>query len=235
VIVDVGRAGPGVEAVLRDMPRRGLALVVADDARDLPNGLGVVLDVSADGTGTVIGSYPDAPVGSFTVDGLDRAAAERLAIALGSLGPETSSASAGGLLELLGLGDVEDLDVAAAWAERRPDVLSVPIGVDDAGDPLSIGFRRDGPHAMVAGTTGSGKGELLQTLLVALAVTHSPDDLALFLIDFKGGATFAPLAELPHVVGLVTDLESDGSLATRAFTALDAEIERRKRVLDAAR
>src|SRR5690606_3354504 len=98
----------------------------------------------------------------------------------------------------------------------------VAIGSDPAGEPVTVGFRRDGPHGMVAGTTGSGKSELLQTLLGALALTHPPDRLTLFLIDYKGGATFASLANLPHVVGLVTDLENDTSLATRAFTALDA-------------
>ena len=235
VVVDLGRAGAAVEGLIRDLSGRGLVVVLAESRRDLPNGLGVVIDLDSDGTGAVVGGYPDAPVGSFVAESIDAETCERLALGLGGLGPDVEKAASAGLLELLGLGDVDSLDVTRSWASQRREPLTVAIGADSDGDPVTIGFRRDGPHGMVAGTTGSGKSELLQTLLVALAVTHPPTELSLFLIDFKGGATFAPLATLPHVVGLVTDLESDGSLATRAFTALDAEIERRKRLLDGAR
>jgi len=235
VIIDIGRSTGGVEEIIRDLSGRGHVVAIATDRRDLPNGLAIVIELDRDGGGTMVGSYPDAPVGPFVADSLDTATSERLAVALGSLGPTSSGTGDGGLLHALGLGDTETLDVGRAWAERRTEPLTVAIGTDEAGDPVTIGFRRDGPHGMVAGTTGSGKSELLQTLLTALAVTHSPSELALFLIDFKGGSTFAPLERLPHIVGMVTDLESDGSLAMRAFTALDAEIDRRKRLLDAAR
>ncbi len=235
VVIDLGRAPASVEAVVRDVTGQGLVVVVANDRRDLPNGLEVVVDLDQEGGGTQVGGSRDGPVGPFRADGLDGPTSERLAIALGSLVGASSSLGGDGLLDILGLGEVHDVDIAESWSRPKPDPLTVAIGRDDAGEPVTIGFRRDGPHGMIAGTTGSGKSELLQTLLAALAVTHSPAELALFLIDFKGGATFAPLADLPHVVGLVTDLEGDSSLATRAFTALDAEIDRRKRLLDSAR
>ena len=214
---------------------RSLLVVGSPDQRDLPSGLAVVLDVNDRGGGTLIGHFADAPLGDIEVSGIPEPQAERLAIALGRLGGRTANAAPSGLVELLGLGSATHPNVLAAWQQPPTDRLTVAVGSDDSGTPVTVGFRRDGPHGMIAGTTGSGKSELLQTILTALALRHSPDRLALFLVDFKGGSTFAPLASLPHVVGLVTDLEHDSSLASRALTALDAEIDRRKRLLELAR
>ncbi|MCL1900488.1 MAG: FtsK/SpoIIIE domain-containing protein [Promicromonosporaceae bacterium] len=86
-----------------------------------------------------------------------------------------------------------------------------------------------GPHLLVAGTTGSGKSELLQSLILALASQHSPAALAMALIDFKGGASFGPCPRLPHVLGQVTDLDLGG--ASRCLDGLHAEVRRRKQVL----
>jgi DNA segregation ATPase FtsK/SpoIIIE, S-DNA-T family len=222
-----------------DVPRppsgRFLWVVGADDQRDLPSGLAAVMAISSDGTGSVVGSYTDAPLGDLDVDGVDDATAARLAISLARLGGRSEHLAPTGLVQLLGLGAAATVDVAAAWAATEVDRLTVTIGSDDAGAPVTIGFRRDGPHGMIAGTTGSGKSELLQTILTALALRHPPENLTMFLVDFKGGSTFAPLAKLPHVVGVVTDLEQDEALAMRAMTSLDAEIDRRKRLLEAAR
>ncbi len=221
---------------LQALPRgRCLLVVGSPERRDLPSGLAVVLDVTGRGHGTVIGHYADAPIGDIEVAGLGEQQAERLAIALGRLGGRGTNAAPTGLVELLGLGSATHPDVLGAWQKPPADRLTIAVGSDDSGSPITVGFRRDGPHGMIAGTTGSGKSELLQTILTALTLRHSPDRLTLFLIDFKGGSTFAPLASLPHVVGLVTDLEHDASLARRALTALGAEIDRRKRMLDAAR
>jgi S-DNA-T family DNA segregation ATPase FtsK/SpoIIIE len=104
----------------------------------------------------------------------------------------------------------------------------VPIGTWHDG-PLVLDLARDGPHALIAGTTGSGKSELLQTLLTALAASNPPEDLTFLLIDYKGGAAFEELSRLPHTVGVVTDL--DEPLTRRALASLDAELRRRERVL----
>jgi S-DNA-T family DNA segregation ATPase FtsK/SpoIIIE len=212
-----------------------LWVVGATDRRDLPSGLVSVLEIAPGGRAEVIGAYPDAPIGPVQVRGVDLARAGRLAVMLGRLAGPASASAPEGIVELLGVGSDASPDVVAAWRRAGGERLTVPVGSDDAGEPVTIGFRRDGPHGMVAGTTGSGKSELLQTMLAALVLCHRPDQLTLFLVDFKGGSTFAPLARLPHVVGLVTDIENDATLAARALTALDAEIGRRKRILEAAR
>jgi S-DNA-T family DNA segregation ATPase FtsK/SpoIIIE len=117
--------------------------------------------------------------------------------------------------------------LAARWAGA--DGWAVPLGTGAGGTPVCFDLIRDGPHLLVAGTTGSGKSELLQTFVLGLALTRSPADLALVLVDFKGGASLGACSGLPHVVGQVTDLEP--GLAARALAGLRAELRRRERVL----
>lgn len=131
-------------------------------------------------------------------------------------------------------------DRLPTWAaERWQDAshrdghgLRTVLGVGSGGAPVSVDLVRDGPHVLVAGTTGSGKSELLQTLVTGLALGRSPDELSFALVDFKGGASFGACGRLPHVVGQVTDL--DPGLAGRALAGLRAELHRRERLLATA-
>lgn len=118
-------------------------------------------------------------------------------------------------------------EIAARWAGARG--WAVPLGTGAARTTVHLDLVRDGPHLLVAGTTGSGKSELLQALVLGLALTRSPADLAIVLVDFKGGASFGACPGLPHVVGRVTDLEQ--GLAARALGGLRAELRRRELVL----
>ena len=106
--------------------------------------------------------------------------------------------------------------------------LAADIGVDSQG-PVRLDLVRDGPHAVVAGTTGSGKSELLLAWVMALACRYPLGDLAFLLVDYKGGATFGPISSLPQVLGLLTDL--DGAATSRALASLRAELQRRERLL----
>ncbi|MBW4040606.1 MAG: hypothetical protein HIU86_00550 [Acidobacteria bacterium] len=95
--------------------------------------------------------------------------------------------------------------------------------------PVTLDLLADGPHAVVGGTTGSGKSALLTAWVLALAAAHPPERLVLLLVDCKGGATFDPLAELPQVSGVVTDLDAEE--AERAVASLGAELRRRERAV----
>ncbi|MBM7820897.1 S-DNA-T family DNA segregation ATPase FtsK/SpoIIIE [Cellulosimicrobium cellulans] len=140
--------------------------------------------------------------------------------------------------QLLGLPTVpRDLTawVDARWqdaARRDGSGLRAVLGVGSGGATVAVDLVRDGPHVLVAGTTGAGKSELLQTLVAGLALGRSPEELSFALVDFKGGASFGACGRLPHVVGTVTDL--DPGLAGRALAGLRSELRRREHVLAAA-
>jgi len=111
---------------------------------------------------------------------------------------------------------------------RKSGNLRAVIGQNAAG-PHSLDLRADGPHALVGGTTGSGKSELLQTWILSMAASHSPQRLTFLLVDYKGGSAFADCNHLPHTVGLVTDLAKNG--VRRALTSLNAELHYRERLI----
>ena len=142
------------------------------------------------------------------------------------------------LPEMLLGSDVETADIAAGWAGGAMPQVScgcrsapAPTGSSSSSTSRSRHRAGSGPHGLIVGATGSGKSELLRTLVTGLALTHSPELLGLVLIDFKGGATFAPLTDLPHVSGLITNLADDLALVDRVQAALQGEQQRRQRML----
>lgn len=133
------------------------------------------------------------------------------------------------LLDALGMPEPTAAEVERRWRGARPTGLRAPVGLGPEGT-FSLDLVGDGPHALVAGTSGAGKSELLQTLVASLAATYPPDRLTFLFVDYKGGASTASLRALPHAVGYVTNL--DGRLSMRALTSLRAELRRRMAVLE---
>ncbi len=144
------------------------------------------------------------------------------------------------LTDLLGIGDVHALDLTRTWRPRPPrDRLRVPIGVGADGSSMNLDIKESaqqgmGPHGLVIGATGSGKSELLRTLVLGLALTHSPEILNVVLVDFKGGATFAGMAGMPHVSAIITNLADELTLVDRMQDALSGEMTRRQELLRAS-
>ncbi|MGE0297250.1 type VII secretion protein EccCa [Pseudonocardia sp.] len=233
-------------------------LIVVDGVADGPGPWASAAGISVLRVGTPVGRRPAASVVRVTVGAgrLERAggtwlgrpdamtAAEALALArrLARLQPEGVDPTAEaprerGLPSLLGL---EGTDVAGLRARRVPaDRLRVPVGVDEHGAPVLLDLKESahggsGPHGLCVGATGSGKSELLRTLVLGLAATHASDELNLVLVDFKGGATFLGLAGLPHVSAVITNLAEELTLVDRMGDALAGEITRRQELLRAA-
>lgn len=178
-----------------------------------------------------------------TIDQLSIQDAEHIARALSAVSLRESGSSGRiprhvDFLDLYGVRMVDDLrrTIHTRWQRELPDGVlpfPVPIGRESLAVETFMLLDEDhhGPHGVLAGTTGSGKSELLQTLVCALAVEHDPRLVNLLLIDFKGGSTFNVFANLPHTVGMVTNL--DGALVERALEALKAETKYRQQLLKA--
>lgn len=206
----------------------------------------VSLRITVDGdSATVVDLRPQDPVAATgTVDAVPAAQVEGLVrmvapLRLSAEAAEEAEADAGSVdfTGALGIGDPGAMDVPRLWASRSERAfLRVPIGFDGMGQPLVLDLKEAaqlgmGPHGLCVGATGSGKSELLRTLVLALASTHAPDDLSMVLVDYKGGATFAPFEDLPHVAGIMTNLEDDTALIERAYASLSGEVQRRQQVL----
>ena len=130
-------------------------------------------------------------------------------------------------------------EIVERWTASDPTLAGQPLRRDGislravvghgAGDAFALDLHVHGPHALVGGTTGSGKSEFLQSWVLALAASHSPRRVTFLFVDYKGGAAFKRCTELPHCVGLVTDL--DQHLVRRALESLRAELRHREHIL----
>lgn len=141
------------------------------------------------------------------------------------------------LLDLFQVEKVEDLNIETRWRKNfRPTLsLATPIGVKAGGDILYLDLheKAHGPNGLVAGMVGSGKTELLQTLVASLAVNYHPYMVSFVLVDYKGGGMASPFADIPHTLGVITNLQK-GNLAERAITSFKVEMERRQKIFEDA-
>ena len=152
----------------------------------------------------------------------------------------TRKVAKGGLLGHLGIGDPAMVDPAVL---QRPqtmrEFMRVAIGVTPADELLWLdlketGQQGTGPHGILIGATGSGKSELLRTLVISLALTHSSERLNMLLVDYKGGAAFLGFEALPHVPAILTNMEAEFHLVERLDVAIRGEINRRQEIFRAA-
>jgi S-DNA-T family DNA segregation ATPase FtsK/SpoIIIE len=236
--------GPAFRELLARARELKAVVVLLVDARELePSAIDARLAVPERGTAAWEVHGQDAPsIPEIWLDEVDVGTAEATARALtplrlaeGGGDGERGLGASVRLVELLGLGDAADARPAPA-ARSRAASLRAPIGRSADGEVLWLDLKQAaeegmGPHGVLVGATGSGKSELLRSLVSGLAATHDPEQLAFVLVDYKGGAAFADLARLPHVAGMITNLQRDLSLVDRMRNALVGEQERRQTML----
>lgn len=218
------------------------AMCLVSKFESIPSDCGAAVEVRDDGTFRYARVGGDGyQVEGSAVDSLSGPDAEHIARALASVVMREVGGSGRiprrvDFLDLYKLRYVEDLpNHLRVWWRRNIDKGVLPFPVKIGRESLAVDTvvmldeDHHGPHGMLAGTTGSGKSELLQTLICALVMEHDPRLLNLLLIDFKGGATFNVFNSLPHTVGTVTNLDS--TRVTRALEALKAETTYRQQFL----
>ncbi|WP_394295634.1 type VII secretion protein EccCa [Nocardiopsis alkaliphila] len=223
-------------------------IILSSDRREEPDSVELRLLIEADGTlrEDTEGIKPDPESAYVPLEGrADNAGVAQLTTLARVLAPYGIAVTDGddamhetvGLPEILGVPDVAALDTRRTWRKRSTgDYLRVPIGVGPSGNTVLLDLKESafggmGPHGLVVGATGSGKSEMLRTMVASLVINHSPENLALLLVDFKGGATFADTDRLPHSAGLITNLADDDGLVIRFREATFGELVRRQQIL----
>ncbi len=223
---------PGLISLLRDGPGLDMYFVCIDaDERLLPEECRAIVAIGAETT--TVRRTGEPTVEGVCPDLVSPAWCERMARAIAPVKDVSSEDLSSALPSSSRLLDVMKLDpptseaVEGWWTNVGRTTKSV-IG-EGLDGPFAVDVRADGPHGLVAGTTGSGKSELLQTMIASLAIANRPDEMTFVLVDYKGGAAFKDCNNLAHTVGMVTDL--DGHLTTRALESLAAELHRREHQL----
>jgi DNA segregation ATPase FtsK/SpoIIIE, S-DNA-T family len=235
VALTQGRRAPA-RRLLRGDHHPAAGIVIAESADQLPAVTTTVVELFSE-LGDAELRRPQAAWGvdELVIGGCTDVTARELARTLARYeDPELELVGAGlprtvRLLPLLGMDDLDTSVIERAWRAGLPDPApATPLGVGEDG-VVHLDLVTDGPHGLIGGTTGSGKSELLRSLVAGMAARLDPDHLVFVLVDYKGGSAFDRCADLPHTVGMVTDL--DGHLGERALRSLEAELHQRERVL----
>ena len=214
----------------------GLSLVyVKDVMSSLPENIKTVIDIRDRHTGELVMEQGKLLQKQFKLDHLNNENKELMPRQLASLNHlETLKSSVPEKLtfmQMYGVKTVEDLNITQRWSEHSPyKTLAVPLGVSGPDEivDLNLHERAHGPHGLIAGTTGSGKSELIQSYILSLAVNFHPYDVAFLLIDYKGGGMANLFKDLPHLVGTITNLDKAQSM--RALESINAELKKRQRL-----
>ncbi|MFF3249227.1 type VII secretion protein EccCa [Streptomyces sp. NPDC002870] len=248
VIVVDGTTVPGGHRLDGHGFRNAVVLDLAGSLSWRPGRATLRLDVSADAVRLVRTDRDRQEQSTYLgrPDALGPVAATALAKVLSpyrlSLGGDTgqSLSSDTELTTLLGIPDLHRHEPGQLWERATGSSrLRVPIAIGPSGGPVELDIKESaqggtGPHGMLIGATGSGKSELLRTLVLALALTNSSETLNFVLVDFKGGATFLGLDELPHTSAVITNLADEVALVGRMQDALHGELMRRQELLRSA-
>lgn len=212
------------------------AIFLYDDMGQLPSECRTIIEVKS-GEGLLFQKQNMSNKRKFRIDSIGQHTYEQFAramapIRLSGSGAESSLPGCVTFLEGYGVRRPQEFQLERMWKSGLTyESMAVPIGVKADGDPFlfDIHEKKYGPHGLVAGMTGSGKSEMVQSWILSMALRFSPQDVSFVLIDFKGTGLLLPFAGLPHLAGTISDLDNK---IQRNLVALENELSRRKELLD---
>ena len=225
--------------LLNPTEEMGLSVIMlADSADKLPSSCNAIITDAGDTHGfmSTINAFPERD--NVTFDALSLRTAENFARSLSGIHLRETGVAAGipdilTFLDMYKTSKVEDLDIYHRWLENRTyESMRAMVGYKSGNQPLYLDIHEKyhGPHGLVAGTTGSGKSETLQSYILSLAINYHPDEVAFLLIDYKGGGMAQSFEGLPHVSGVITNL--GGNATNRALLSINAEIKHRQKLFN---
>lgn len=214
----------------------GITLVFFGDSKaDIPIGCGYLIDLLSSARGKLIDSSDESSTIEFEYPHISDAHAERIVEILAPVYTEEISLEGTltkniSMFDLLNIIAVDDLNLRERWEKSQVfKSMAAPVGVSKTGIVyLDLHDKAHGPHGLVAGTTGSGKSEILQTYILSMASLFSPDEVGFLIIDFKGGGMVNQFKELPHLLGAITNI--DGKEINRSLKSIKAELQKRQRM-----
>lgn len=208
---------------------------MADTKGDIPQGCSSLIWVDSLSSGTLVRSSNQDERTDFTFNSIDDRAAQQIVMLLAPVYTEEISLESTltkniSLFEMFNILVVEDLDLEQRWANSKVfQSMAAPIGVTKTGIiSLDLHDKAHGPHGLVAGTTGSGKSEVLQTYILSIATIFHPYEVAFVIIDFKGGGMVNQFKNLPHLLGAITNI--DGKQIDRSLKSIKAELQKRQKL-----
>lgn len=231
-----GLAQHPVSKYIEESGKYGFNFLFFEESEELlPKGCDRILRLEDDFvTGVMISSENGEERQSFTYYTIPNRMAEGLALRLGcvyvdEVSLESSLTKSISLYELLGIVNIDNLDIESRWQGSKVyESMAAPLGVKSGNEIVSLDLneKHHGPHGLVAGTTGSGKSEILQSYILSMATLFHPYEVGFVIIDFKGGGMVNQFKELPHLIGAITNI--DGREIDRSLLSIKAELRKRQ-------
>ena len=206
-----------------------------DEISDIPQGCGSIILIQDEHKAVLINTANKAETVGVTYSPISTERAQHIVQLMAPVYTEELSLEGTltkniSLFELLNVLTVDDIDLRGKWASAQVEKsMAAPLGVSKTGTvSLDLHDRAHGPHGLVAGTTGSGKSEILQTYVLAMATMYHPYEVGFVIIDFKGGGMANQFKDLPHLMGAITNI--DGREINRSLKSIRAELQKRQRM-----
>lgn len=217
-----------------------ITFVFMSDAKgNVPLGCDSFIFVDSATKGRVVSAENKEEVTDFEYETIDDATAKKMVEVLAPVYTEEISLEGAltkniSLFEMFNIFDATDIDLESRWNSSKVyQSMAAPIGVTRSGLVyLDLHDKAHGPHGLVAGTTGSGKSELLQTYILSISTLYHPYEVAFVIIDFKGGGMVNQFRNLPHLLGAITNI--DGKEIDRSLKSIRAELQKRQRLFSEA-
>lgn len=226
-----------VSNYLEQSKRLGFTFIFLEEYQEfLPEKIDYVVYAKDYGKGILVNVADREDVQEFTYDGIETSEVETICMKLGCINVqgvslENNLISNISLFKLLGIVSITDIDLDETWRKSIVyKTMAAPLGVNANNEIvyLDLNEKKHGPHGLVAGTTGSGKSEILQTYILSMALKYHPYEVGFVIIDFKGGGMVNQFANLPHLIGAITNI--DGREIERSLLSIRAELKKRQAI-----